>query len=217
MCDGDTITAQFQADQILDYYSIVRTGNCSGLPSLFGVTACVWRDYFEATDPVATNYNLCNLPTLFIGLGLDINVPPSELIRFQNEVTITDDFWSIPDLIHYMTPNDDPHISETLTDTIIYWLKQQCQTVGIETDVSEKKVINIFPNPFDESITISLPEYELIGTLSVYNALGQVVSRTEKLVFQNGSPVDLSYLMSGVYFVEIDVEHNSFTRRMVKR
>ena len=216
MCDGDTLTAQMQADQILDYYSIARTSNCSALPPLFGVAGCVWRDYFEATDPVATNYNLSNLPTLFIGLGLDVNVPQSELIRFQNEVTITDDFWSIPGLIHYMTPNDDPHVSETLTDTIIYWLKQQCETVGIEPDIAENNDINIFPNPFTESISINMPDDELNGTLTIYNALGQIVSKTDKIDFQNGSSIDLSYLMSGVYFMEIDVNNYKIVRRIVK-
>jgi dienelactone hydrolase len=217
MCNGDTITAQMHADQILQYYSIARTGNCNSLPPLFGVSACVWRDYFEATDPVATNYNLCNLPTLFIGLGNDINVPPSELIRFRNEVTITDDFWSVPGLIHYMTPNDDPHVSETLTDTIIYWLKQYCMTTGIAEEAHESKVINIYPNPFTESISVSLSDGDLKGTLSVYNALGQVVSTTDKIDFQNGSSVDLSYLMSGVYFLEINLDNHKIIRRIVKR
>ena len=50
-------------------------------------------------------------------------MPPAELISFQNEVIINQDFWSLPGLIHYMTPNDDPHISGALTDTIIYWLR----------------------------------------------------------------------------------------------
>jgi hypothetical protein len=82
-----------------------------------------------------------------------------------------------------LTPNDDPHVSETLTDTIIYWLKQQCETVGIEPDIAEYHDINIFPNPFTESISISMPDDKLNGTLIVYNALGQIVSKADKIDF----------------------------------
>ena len=217
LCNGDTIDAQFQADQLLEYYSYVRAGFCASLPPLFGVPACVWKDYVDTTDPVANNYNLCNQPTLFLGLGLDINVPPSELIRFQNEVTITEDFWSVPGLIHYMTPHDDPHVSEALTDTIIYWLREHNLISGIAPAGHESNVINIYPNPFTESISITLPEDEFNGTLFVYNALGQVVSTTDKIDFQNGSPVDLSYLMSGVYFLEIDVNDYKIVKRVVKK
>src|SRR5690606_3297369 len=120
-CGGDVTGAQAQAAQVLSYFQDVRTGNFnSSTPPLFGVQAAVWQDYMKMADAVAVNYNTAALPTLFIGLGQDINVPPSELTRLQNEVTITNDFWSIPGLIHYMTPENDPHVSEALTDTIVY-------------------------------------------------------------------------------------------------
>jgi dienelactone hydrolase len=124
-CGGNIVLAQTQANQILSYFKIIRTSTWSGsTPPLVGVPASVWHDYILATDSVAINYNEDSLPTIFIGMALDVNVPGTELIRFQNEVTITNDFLSITSLIHYMTSNNNPHVSSALTDTIIHWLRQ---------------------------------------------------------------------------------------------
>lgn len=168
-CNGDTAMARTQANQILAYFNIIRTNTWnSSTPPLFGAPASTWYDYVRATDSVATNYNTDNLPTLFIGLGLDINVPPVELTRFQSEVTITNDFWSIPGLIHYMTPNNDPHVSQTLTDTIVYWLRHQNFTTGINRLPNAEASITVYPNPAHNTITIAgLANHDSISCIDI--------------------------------------------------
>jgi dienelactone hydrolase len=207
ICDGDTVLAQSQANQILDYFSNVRLGNCNLLPPLFGVSACVWEDYFDATDPVSENYNLINLPTLFLGLGLDINVPPIELDRFENEVTVTDDFWSIPGLIHYMTPNDDPHVSQILSDTIIYWLRQQnLHTRIFDVNPLNSDLINISPNPFHNAVNLQLDEtLENNVTISIIDFIGKSIMVFKPSPKFNGmEPIDLSLLPGGQYIMKIE-------------
>jgi hypothetical protein len=67
----DSLNAKVQADQILSYFNIIRTNTWNGsTPTAFGVPAKAWYDYIRATDSVAINYNLDNLPTLFTGMGL---------------------------------------------------------------------------------------------------------------------------------------------------
>ena len=154
-CNGDTASARMQGNQILAYFNTIRTNTWnSTTPPLFGVPASAWYDYVRATDSVAINYNINNLPTLFVGMGLDINVPPAELLRFQSEVTITNDFWSMPGLIHYMTPNNVPQVSEQLTDTIVYWLRHHNFTTGIGSVTHVSTSIQVYPNPFTKTITV---------------------------------------------------------------
>jgi len=219
LCNGDTITAQQQASQILDYFYDVRNGNCLLLPPAFGVPACAWKDYFEATDPVAENYNLNNLPSLFIGLGLDINVPPAELIRFQNEVTITDDFWSIPGLNHYMTPNDDPHVSEVLTDTIVYWLRQQCMGTSISdpTSTDDHKYL-LSPNPFQNSVTIHFPVAPQQYSVSVFDPMGRKVlyNYMANASHLDSATIDLSNLPAGYYFIQVVADNQVGAVRIIK-
>ncbi|MBL0310703.1 MAG: T9SS type A sorting domain-containing protein [Bacteroidetes bacterium] len=220
-CGGNVSQAQSQANQILSYFNIIRTNTWNGSTSpLFGVPASVWYDYFLATDSVAINYNLDNLPTLFTGMGLDINVPPAELIRFQNEVTITNDFWSIPGLVHYMTPNNDPHVSPVLTDTIIYWLRQHVLTTGITPINSPDRYFHITPNPFNTDFSISI-EKENVTNLSVslINIFGQIMfSETDENMQGKFTSTYLTgALPSGIYFLNISADGHSMTRRIVKQ
>lgn len=199
-CGGNVSQAQSQANQILSYFNIIRTNTWNGsTPALFGAPASAWYDYVRATDSVATNYNIVNLPTLFTGMELDINVPPVELTRFQNEVTITNDFWSISDVIHYMTPENDPHVSETLTDTIIYWLKHRVFTTGIDDNYFNGNQIQSYPNPFSSQITFKLADNEAT-TVSLYNFLGQQAFQQS---FTNSTTVNTEQLAAGIYFYEM--------------
>ena len=220
-CGGNVSQAQSQANQILSYFNIIRTNTWNGsTPSLFGVPASAWYDYVLATDSVAINYNLNNLPTLFIGMGLDINVPPAELIRFQNEVTITNDFWSMSGLVHYMTPNNDPHVSTVLTDTIIYWLRQHVLTTGINSINPQDKYFHITPNPFNTDFSISIDQEGIRDmSISLINIFGQIILKED---FKNPQgKFTYTYrtekLPSGIYFLNLNVDGHSMTRRIIKQ
>jgi dienelactone hydrolase len=209
-CGGNVPQAQAQAGQILAYFNIIRTNTWNaGTPDLFGVPASAWYDYVLATDAVSGNYNLCNLPTLFTGLGLDINVPPAELIRFQNEVTVTNDFWSLPGLIHYMTPNNSPHVSKALTDTIIYWLRRSNIATGIKNNSEDEFTLETYPNPFYNNVTIEInkPIIKKL-TISIYNSLGQVVFQKTENNIQNAfiNTIELDKLPIGLYFLVTETD-----------
>ena len=199
-CGGNVAQAQSQANQNLNYFNVIRTNTWNGsTPSLFGAPASTWYDYVRATDSVATNYNLNSLPTLFLGMGLDFNVPPAELIRFQNEVTITNDFWSMPGLNHYLTPDNDPNVSKAVTDTIIYWLRQSVFTPKIEKNYSDVNRIQTYPNPFSNELTFSLAD-NMQSTVSLYGFLGQQILQH---TFINSSTLNTEQLADGIYFYEL--------------
>ena len=134
-CGGDVNMAIAQGQQIQQYCADVRNGNyTSSTPPMFGVSAAVWDDYFNVMDSVAINYNLAAKSTLFIGLGDDFNVPvATELTRFQAEVTIPADFYTIPGLNHYMTTATVPTVAEVVTDTIVHWLRGRIYPASVAT------------------------------------------------------------------------------------
>lgn len=208
-CDDDTITAQFQADQILEYFHLVRVNHGVGLPAAFGVPGTVWYDYLVATEAVSNNYNSDNLPTLFVGFGRDINVPPSELERLQQEVTITDDFWSLPDIIHYMNPYNEPQVSQDLTDTIVNWLKQTCFTSAVSDAINDDQDITAFPNPFYDEVNVELANASrTLNDVSIQDGLGRPVI-IPAFNF-NGSTITmagLSGLSPGVYYLVLKFEN----------
>ena len=78
-------------------------------------------------------------------------------------------------------------------------------------ELSRENVINIFPNPVNEQLTIELDSNAKPIRLSIFNALGQV------FVNREFSPIiDLSNLDKGVYFIKIETAVGNFSRKFVK-
>lgn len=219
-CGGNVSQAQTQANQILSYFNVIRTNTWNGsTPTFLGAPASAWYDYVLATDSVAINYNIANLPTLFTGMALDINVPPAELIRFQNEVTITNDFWSMPGLTHFMTPDNDPHVGTALTDTIIYWLRQNNFATGFNSLEISDKFFQIYPNPFNNVISITGNHHFQNLTLSILNTLGQVVFRKQETNLSKNSTITLNLenLPSGIYYLQLTTDKQRVSRKIIKQ
>lgn len=155
-CNGNLAQAQTEASQILTYFNLVRQGPPPPTtPPLFGVPAAVWRTYTQVTDSVAQRYNAAAKPSLFIGLGADVNVPPSELVRFQNEVNITNQFWLLPGINHFLSTNSQAAFVPVIADTIVHWLRQQ----GLANVRNEQMAAawRLYPNPVVEAVTIQAP------------------------------------------------------------
>lgn len=220
ICNGDVEMAQVQANQVLHYFSLVRSGEWgSSTPPLFGVQPAVWYDYITAVDSVAINYNLAGLPALFLGLELDVNVPLSELNRFMEEVAITDDFWVMPGLNHYMTTNDHPIVSKMLTDTIIHWLNQFLLPTAMPYSKIDKLHLNVYPNPIKNTFTLSLKGLKS-GNINVFvkNLLGEIL--LSDVIWLTDDILQLNYslegLVSGIYFVKVIVENHIITKKIIK-
>lgn len=156
-CGGNVAQAQNEASQILTYFNLVRQAPPPAtVPPLFGVPAAVWRTYTQVTDSVAQRYNAAAKPTLFIGLGADVNVLPAELTRFQNEVNITNDFWLLPGINHFLSTNSQAAFVPVIADTIVSWLSSQ----GLAARVHDARVLRLtaYPNPVVDNVQINLPQ-----------------------------------------------------------
>ena len=218
-CNGDTAMAQLQTDQILGYFDVIRSNTWnSSTPDLFGVPASVWYEYTKATDSVAIYYNLANLPTLFLGMGLDINVPPSELIRFQGEVTVTNDFWSLPGLIHFMTSDTAPDISVQMTDTILYWLRSNNFPTDIVSGVVDDFEFKAYPNPAVEQIHVSVSVNNSEECIfSIYDVYGRFISSLDGIKNHEKicRTIDLKNFSPGIYLLEARVGGSRVMNKIV--
>jgi surface protein len=86
----------------------------------------------------------------------------------------------------------NPNLSITNTN----WLNQEIQ---------------IYPNPTSDYINISFPNQIEITTVSIYNALGQLVFDTNK--FEN---IYISELSAGLYYLSIDTNKGVVKKTMIR-
>lgn len=181
---------------------MVRLQQFSILPPFGGLPPEEWYTYINQYDSVAILYNQANLPSLFIGFENDFNVPPIELIRFANETFGAFDYYSIPELNHYMTPLTSPSVPTSLGDTIIHWLRNNNLSVNsaCKFDVS----ISLYPNPFFKTVTIYAPSP--IANISITAMSGNILARQSN-INKETTNVSLEALSSGVYLFHIQLNN----------
>jgi hypothetical protein len=107
-------------------------------------------------------------------------------------------------------------ICQHKNDTLNYMLDNpfvvNCQvTLGL--DQLEESSIVLSPNPVTDQLNITLPEGKHIIEAEILNTLGQIV-----MSFKNiGTPLDVSELESGVYFLRLKGENANYLRQLVKQ
>ncbi len=216
-CGQDTIQAKTQAQQILAYFNMARNGTYNAsTPSFGGVTPAVWEKYISVGDSVAIMYQANKLPSLFVGFGDDFNVPPSELIRFQQSLSGDFTFNSLAGLNHYMTPANDPEVARTVADTIVYWLNQK--NIGLQEQQISQSVIEYYPNPVQQKLSIKFPESSSEHVLiKVVDLNGKEVIKSSVAIDANQTcEIDLNNLDSGIYLLTYELNGQHYSHKVVK-
>ncbi len=86
--------------------------------------------------------------------------------------------------------------------------------LGINQITGSNNQVSIYPNPANESLTLSLSKGEAISNANVYDISG-------RLVMQHTAPnartfsMDVSSLTNGVYFVEINTKDKHYTQKFI--
>ncbi|MBT8262193.1 MAG: T9SS type A sorting domain-containing protein [Bacteroidia bacterium] len=85
-------------------------------------------------------------------------------------------------------------------------------TVFLGVDENPISLINIYPTITSEYVNVSKPTSIAIEKAIVYNSLGQPVLS----VSENIERIDVSSLSKGMYFLQIDSEEGSMTKKFIK-
>jgi len=80
------------------------------------------------------------------------------------------------------------------------------------SDIAGMNLINVYPNPFSNYITVDMPGKSII-TLYLRNTIGQILTTR---IIKHKEVIDLSLLPGGVYFLEYIVGNKSEIRKIVK-
>jgi hypothetical protein len=84
------------------------------------------------------------------------------------------------------------------------------------TDVSEVESIKLYPNPSEDNL-VNVDFGQIVGSakIEVVNIIGKSVLQTEGEVSSTVFKLDLTSQPKGIYLVKINVNGNSFVKKVV--
>ena len=86
--------------------------------------------------------------------------------------------------------------------------------VGID-NITLANSINLMPNPADNYIDLTINSNVEVKEAVVYNAFGQMIQTIE--LTDNHARIDLSDMAAGMYFVRVNGDNVSATKKFIKR
>ncbi|HEX7414641.1 MAG TPA: T9SS type A sorting domain-containing protein, partial [Bacteroidia bacterium] len=90
-----------------------------------------------------------------------------------------------------------------------------CGTTGINSINNNESELNMYPNPFNDAVTIHIKNAGETVSVKITNQLGQVV--LENVAYQtNEMNLNLNELSTGVYFISVSSGNNHYTQKLIK-
>ena len=89
--------------------------------------------------------------------------------------------------------------------------------LALAVDKNEEKnnLLTIYPNPFNQQITINYELENNQGQLSVYNVFGKLIK--QQTVVSNKTIIDLNKQANGIYFIQVKDGKNVMTKKVIKQ
>ncbi len=86
---------------------------------------------------------------------------------------------------------------------------QTCTTMGIEQVAKTNEQVNVYPNPAQNSLQVTVAGNSKIQAINLYDVLGNEVIST------NAKEIDVSSLSNGVYFIKIKTNEDFYSKKII--
>jgi len=90
-------------------------------------------------------------------------------------------------------------------------------TVISVEEIANNSDFNIFPNPGSGLYTIIINTNSEINEINIYNTLGSLVTKLSPNFVSNKTTVNLSNLVPGIYFVEVNTASGKMIKKIVQK
>ena len=90
------------------------------------------------------------------------------------------------------------------------------KTILIARDLSQQNVLQIFPNPVTDYVSVSYPAAPVKTTVSIYSMDGKKRITSIIAAGSGQSAIDVSALQKGLYFIKLDNAGKTIVGSFVK-
>ena len=149
----------------------------------------------------------------------------------NNEGTVNNALWSIPDTIVVYDYSNTPRLTDVIPTAFEHlcipvddaWglegvsRIEECVTTNLEDDIFSEKEIQLFPNPANDFIQLNLEKLDLKfpKTIEIFSVSGKKVF--EQKINKKEILIDVSKLTPGTYIFKIEIENNKrLTQKLIK-
>ena len=171
---------------------------------------------FEANDPQVTYYNV-TVTSANTNMG-NVSSTASGQVAENTEVTVTATALEGYRFVNWTNDagtevsTDNPY---TFTVTADITLIANFELVDAIEDIILAQSISLMPNPADNYIVLSVNSNVNVKEAVVYNAFGQMIQTVQ--LTDNHAQIDLSNMAAGMYFVRVNGDNVSATKKFIKR
>ncbi len=82
-------------------------------------------------------------------------------------------------------------------------------------DESSVEGFSIYPNPTKGSVTIMFGKEVREANVSIYNLIGQLISKEESIIIDDKALLDMSTMNAGMYLIEIETNKGRIAKRII--
>lgn len=138
--------------------------------------------------------------------------PVIKSYSFAEKIGLVNYYWAEPDFVH--TDSREENLTGSLVDGQLYGiLTPDSLFLSTEVHTDLISIIGIFPNPFTDFIRIDLKDHDYFN-IRVDNLSGNEIFRQNNI--HNKDVINLSFLASGIYFIEVSSTNLLAHRKIVK-
>lgn len=111
--------------------------------------------------------------------------------------------YSIGQVFYTLSSDTDHHINAGIQDPSI---SLSSSNQDIDVDVDTEVAMRIYPNPTPGAATLSSEglDFTKLNSFRIFNYQGQLIH--SEVISQQRTPIELSYLASGLYLIQIFVD-----------
>lgn len=147
-------------------------------------------------------------------VGADTRCAPngtSSLFAFV-KVAQTDDSFGDPSFVLSVRTADGDGIEPIDSLQVLFDADRECTTNSINETGTIETAFSFFPNPVNQTVVFENNSLEA-KQLEILNVLGQTIYQA---TLQNDLTLDMANYQSGIYFVRIANENQSYVTKMIK-